>query len=264
MGQKCTYNETPNYSIYSITKRKRRRRRRRGKEKLENKKSRVPHFFLSKLFFNEHYSATRFLSLGCAGRGTGLVLVSQQLCCTHWRAIGATDSMQKESRRALLCKVGKDARHQTARPPERAACKRMRTAKHPIPRTHAVCVCACAYRPIRAYLKNKELFIGMIFPLLLSDVLLLKFHYLLWQVDLFRELDCKNRFLVACPAPGSQPPPLSPPPPPGTIPGSITIAIPSRSEEGRGWDASGYHWNICTLRPLPIEEKIDPFDGIFI
>lgn len=124
--------------------------------------------------------------------------------------MGTTDSMQKESRRALLCKVGKDARHQTARSPERAACKRMRTAKHPIPGTHAVCVCACAYRPIRAYLKNKELFIGMIFPLLLSDVLLLKFHYLLWQVDLFRELDCKNRFLVACPAPGSQPPPLSP------------------------------------------------------
>lgn len=95
-------------------------------------------------------------------------------------------------------------------PPERAACKCMRTAKHPIPGTHAVCVCVCAYRHIRAYLKNKELFIGMIFPLLLADVLLLKFHYLLWQVDSFRELDCKNLFLVACPAPGSSP--LLPPP----------------------------------------------------
>lgn len=168
--------------------------------------------------------------------GTGLVSVSWQLCCTHWRATASTDSCKRKAGEHCFARLGRMPL--TRQPARESRLQTYANRQAPHPRdTCSLCVCACAYRHIRAYLKNKELFIGMIFPLLLADVLLLKSHYLLWQVDLFRELDCKNLFLVACPAPGSQPPPLSSPtlPPPGTIPGKVTITIPRRrSGEGRG------------------------------
>lgn len=122
--------------------------------------------------------------------GTRLVSVSWQFCCTYWRVTGSPDSCKRKAR---------------PREPPANVCEPPSTPSPGHMQSLCVCVCVCAYRHIRAYLKNKELFIGMIFSLLLADVLLLKFHYLLWQVDLFRELDCKNLFLVACPASRSSP-----------------------------------------------------------
>lgn len=69
------------------------------------------------------------------------------------------------------------------------------TAKHtrPICRPHVcvclyVCVSVCIYIYMaNAYLKNKELFIGMIFPFLSPGLFLLKFHFFGCSKALFRE-----------------------------------------------------------------------------
>lgn len=82
----------------------------------------------------------------------------------------------------------------------------------------------------------------MIFPLLLADVLLLKFHYLLWQVDLFRELDCKNLFLVACPASRSSP----------LLPPSLLLAL-SQARSSSRFPAEGQGKNEVKVQAITVE-----------
>lgn len=133
---------------------------------------------------------------------------------THCRAIGSTVSAGEGH------PVGRmlSPRWPTSpAPPRRDGCR------------WSVCACVhspvctyihvCAHREPDAYLKNKELLIGMIFPFLLSSIFILKFHYLLCQgrfflFFFFRELDCKNLLLVAwgplhCSSPESPLHPLS-------------------------------------------------------
>lgn len=170
------------------------RRGRRTKERSESEKSCVSHPpFSMEAFLNEHCHSTRCSLFGaCGGTEVSLSFFGGS---THCRAIGST--------------VSTGERHSAGR----MLSPRWPTSLAPPPQdgcSWSVCACVpspvCTYIHVRAhrgpdaYLKNKELLIGMIFPFLLSSIFILKFHYLLCQGHFFfffRELDCKNILLVA-------------------------------------------------------------------
>lgn len=169
-----------------------------------------PPSFSMEAFLNEHCHPTRCsLFRPCSGTEVSLFFGGS----THCRAIGSTVSAGEcHSAGRML-----SPRWPTSpAPPRQDGC------------SWSVCACVhspvctyihmCAHRGPDAYLKNKEILIGMIFPFLLSSIFILKFHYLLCQgrffFFFFRELDCKNLLLVAwgplhCSSPESPLHPLS-------------------------------------------------------
>lgn len=167
---------------------------------------------------------------------------------THCRAIGSTVSAGEGH------PVGRmlSPRWPTSpAPPRRDGCK------------WSVCACVhspvctyihvCAHREPDAYLKNKELLIGMIFPFLLSSIFILKFHYLLCQGRFFLFFFFQGTRLqespFGCLGPTSLLLPRKSPPSP-ILPAQFLGA--GRSRKAGANQNSG---NIYTLRPLPIEEK---------
>lgn len=121
--------------------------------------------------------------LGCAvGQGTGFSISGALL---HPLESNWIDSfIQKKTGQHCFAGLGR-------MPPAQTAYPRETPAKVPAPPSTLspghVQVCVCVYVCIDiylhirldAYLKNKELFISMIFPFLLPGVLILKLHYLL-------------------------------------------------------------------------------------
>ena len=155
------------------------RRGRRTKERSESEKSCVSHPpFSMEAFLNEHCHSTRCSLFGaCGGTEVSLSFFGGS---THCRAIGST--------------VSTGERHSAGR----MLSPRWPTSLAPPPQdgcSWSVCACVpspmCTYIHVRAhrgpdaYLKNKELLIGMIFPFLLSSIFILKFHYLLCQGHFF-------------------------------------------------------------------------------
>ena len=209
----------------------------------------TPPPFSMEAFLNEHCHSTRCSLFGaCGGTEVSLSFLGGG---THCRAIGSTLSTgERHSAGRML-----SPRWPTSpAPPPQDGC------------SWSVCACVhspvCTYIHVRAhrgpdaYLKNKELLIGMIFPFLLSSIFILKFHYLL----------CQGRFFVfcflfffqgtrlqeypfGCLGPTSLLLPQKSPPSP-IIPAQFLGA--GRSRKAGANQNTG---NICTLRPLPIEKK---------
>ena len=220
------------------------RRGRRTKERSESEKSCVSHPpFSMEAFLNEHCHSTRCSLFGaCGGTEVSLSFFGGS---THCRAIGST--------------VSTGERHSAGR----MLSPRWPTSLAPPPQdgcSWSVCACVpspmCTYIHVRAhrgpdaYLKNKELLIGMIFPFLLSSIFILKFHYLLCQGHFFFFQGTRlQEYPFGCLGPTSLLLPRKSPP---------SLILPAQflgAGRSRKAGANQNTGNICTLRPLPIEEK---------
>ena len=194
-------------------------------------------------FLNEHCHSTRCSLFGaCGGTEVSLSFFGGS---THCRAIGST--------------VSTGERHSAGR----MLSPRWPTSLAPPPQdgcSWSVCACVpspvCTYIHVRAhrgpdaYLKNKELLIGMIFPFLLSIIFILKFHYLLCQGHFFFFQGTRlQEYPFGCLGPTSLLLPRKSPP---------SLILPAQflgAGRSRKAGANQNTGNICILRPLPIEEK---------